>query len=47
MIGAALLSGQTVELLHRISHRVICLNINSYFSGSQKFPPWLSTMRYE
>jgi len=47
VIGGALLSGQTVELLHRISHRVICLNTNSFFSGSQKFPPWLSTIRYD
>jgi DNA-binding LacI/PurR family transcriptional regulator len=46
VIGAVLLSGQTVELLHRISHRVICLNTTSYFSGSQKLPPWLSTLRY-
>ena len=47
VIGTSLLSGQTVELLHRISHRVVCTNTNSYFSGSQKFPPWLSTIRYD
>jgi len=47
VIGSSLLSGQTVELLHRISHRVICFNTNSFFSGSRPLPPWLSTIRYD
>ena len=49
VIGSSLLSGQTVELLHRISHRVICFyTSNDYNSGkTRKFPPWLSSIRYD